>query len=214
MVVVQQGWSALLVSLGESAPFVILGLLLAGLIREFVPAGALKKRIGGTGLAPVLRAVGLGAVLPICSCSTIPLGLGMTRSGARTGTALAFMTSAPAISPVTVVLGFTLLGPALLASYATAVICGSCLIGLIGNNLLRAWGTRDDSPADAGGRECGCRCDAATTGKRLTKALRWSFFDLGSEVSVSLLAGLAIATILLVFTPDQWVLSLVERWVH
>ena len=44
MALFEQGWLALLVSLGESAPFVILGLLLAGLIREFIPAATLKKR--------------------------------------------------------------------------------------------------------------------------------------------------------------------------
>ena len=87
MALFEQGWLALLVSLGESAPFVILGLLLAGLIREFIPAATLKKRLGRGSIAPVLNAVGLGAILPICSCSTIPLGLGMTRSGARPGTA-------------------------------------------------------------------------------------------------------------------------------
>lgn len=209
MALVEQCWSALVVSLGESAPFVILGLLLAGLIREFVPAAALKKRMGGSGIAPILRAVGLGAILPICSCSTIPLGLGMTRSGARSGTALAFMTSAPALSPVTVVLGLSLLGPALLASYATAVILGSCLIGLIGNSLLRTWSDGDDARADAGHCGCGCKHEPPSTSRRLTRALNWSIFDLGSEVSLSLLAGLAVATILLVFTPDDWVLGLV-----
>lgn len=211
MALVEQGWSALLVALGESAPFVILGLLLAGLIREFVPAAALKKRLGGSGIAPVMRSVGLGAILPICSCSTIPLGLGMTRSGARSGTALAFMTSAPALSPVTIVLGLSLLGPVLLASYATAVILGSCLIGLMGNRLLRAWGDRDAPLAEETKCGCGCEHEVPTTGRRLTRAVRWSLFDLGSEISLSLLAGLAVATILLVFIPNEWVLSLVGQ---
>lgn len=211
MALLERGWSALLVSLGESAPFVVLGLLLAGVIREFVPAAALKKRMGGLGLAPVLRSVGLGAVLPICSCSTIPLGLGMKRSGAPSGTALAFMTSAPAVSPVTLVLGFSLLGPALLATYATAVVCGACLIGLMGNYLLREGDAPDDSPPEPAHCGCGCNHDVPTAGTRLAKAVRWSLFDLGSEVSMSLLAGLAIATIILVFTPDEWVLGLVGQ---
>lgn len=209
MALIEKGWSALLVSLGESAPFVVLGLLLAGLIREFVPAGTLKKRMGGTGTAPVLQAVGLGAVLPICSCSTIPLGLGMTRSGTGTGTALAFMTSAPALSPVTVVLGLSLLGPLLLGSYAVAVLCGSCLIGLVGNTVLRARGDQLATAEVANPCGCGCKHEAPSAGKRLTNAIHWALFDLGREVSLSLLAGLAVATILLVFTPDAWILELV-----
>ena len=211
MALFEQGWLALLVSLGESAPFVILGLLLAGLIREFIPAATLKKRLGRGSIASVLNAVGLGAILPICSCSTIPLGLGMTRSGARPGTAFAFMTSAPALSPVTIVLGLSLLGPALLASYTAVVLCGSFLIGLIGNNLLRSWNAPSDSLADTGHCGCACNQDDRTMGKRLKKAVRWSLFDFGNEVSLSLLAGLGIATILLVFTPDEWVLGLIGQ---
>ena len=125
MSLLQQGCLALLVSLGEAAPFILIGLLIAGIMREFVPARVLKKRLGGSGIAPVLRALGLGALLPICSCSTIPLGLGMARSGAGIGTTLAFMTSAPAISPITIILGISLLGPMLLGTYSLLVLCGS-----------------------------------------------------------------------------------------
>jgi len=208
MALLQQGWFALLVSLGESAPFVILGLLLAGLVREFIPATTLEKRLGGFGIAPVLRAVGLGALLPICSCSTIPLGLGMARSGASNGTVLAFMTSAPALSPVTIVLGLSLLGPTLLGSYALSVLCGSCLIGVVGNSLLGAWG---DVPGNTKHCGCGCNHQSLSTSGRLSAAVRWAIFDLGSEVSLSLLAGLIVATVLLVFTPDDWVIGLVGQ---
>lgn len=43
MALLEQVWLALLVSIGESAPFVLLGLLVAGLVREFVPASALGR---------------------------------------------------------------------------------------------------------------------------------------------------------------------------
>ena len=206
MALLERGLFALLEPLGESAPFVVLGLLLAGLIREFVPAAALKKRLGGAGFAPVLRAVGLGTLLPICSCSTIPIGLGMARSGAGTGTALAFMTSAPALSPVTIVLGLSLLGPALLASYSVAVLFGSCAIGLIGNRILREQDITSDSDHQRG---CGCSHDSSETSSRVLSAVRWALFDFGSEVSLSLVVGLLIGTIILVFTPDEWVATLI-----
>ena len=206
MDLLERGLFGLLESLSESAPFVVLGLLLAGLMREFVPTDALKKSLGGSGIAPVLRAVGLGALLPICSCSTIPLGLGMARSGAGTGTALSFMTSAPAVSPVTVALGLSLLGPALLGSYALAVLCGSIAIGLAGNSLL---GEQSDAPEPKKACGCGCEQHSPNTGRRILAATRWSIFDFGSEVSTSLVVGLMLSTALLVFTPDDWVTGLI-----
>lgn len=209
MSLLEQGWFALLVSLGESAPFVIVGLLLAGIIREFVPAKVLKKRLGGSGVAPVLRAVGLGAVLPICSCSTIPLGLGMARSGAGTGTALAFMTSAPALSPITIVLGISLLGPILLGTYSLLVLCGSLLLGMAGNRLLSLGSGQSKSGEATSSCDCGCNPPKDRSSKRLAKATHWALFDLGSEVSLSLLVGLLLATTILVFTPSEWVLDVV-----
>ena len=210
MSLLEQGWFALLVSLGESAPFVIVGLLLAGIIREFVPAKVLKKRLGGSSLAPVLRAVGLGALLPICSCSTIPLGLSMARSGAGAGTALAFMTSAPALSPITIVLGVSLLGPLLLGSYSFLVLCGSLLLGMVGNRLLSVKSRRGLGEVTS---SCGCGCNHSKdkAGKKLAKAAHWALFDLGSEVALSLLVGLLLATIILVFTPSQWILEVVGK---
>lgn len=208
MALFERGAFALLESLSESAPFVVLGLLLAGLIHEFVPSSVLKKRLGGVGLAPVLRAVGLGALLPICSCSTIPLGLGMARSGAGTGTLLAFMTSAPAVSPVTILLGWSLFGPALLGSYSIAVLVGSCLLGLVGNSVFKDRDQIDDSSEG-----CGCGCDEINpkTGRRVFSAVRWSLFDFGSEVSLSLVTGLLIGTMLLVFMPETWVTGLIGK---
>ena len=207
MSLLEQGWLALLVSLGESAPFVIIGLLLAGIIHEFVPAKVLKKRLGGSGFTPVLRSVGLGALLPICSCSTIPLGLGMARSGAGAGTALAFMTSAPALSPITIILGISLLGPMLLGTYSLLVLSGSLMLGMVGNRLLVVEGGRNGSEKATSSCGCGCHHSKAPNGKRLANAIHWALFDLGSEISLSLLVGLLLATIILVFTPSQWILD-------
>ena len=209
MSLLQQGCLALLVSLGEAAPFILIGLLIAGIMREFVPARVLKKRLGGSGIAPVLRALGLGALLPICSCSTIPLGLGMARSGAGIGTTLAFMTSAPAISPITIILGISLLGPMLLGTYSLLVLCGSLLIGIAGNRLLSEGNSRKGSGEVPSSCNCGSSNHTEKSEKSLANAVHWALFDLGGEVALSLLVGLLLATIILVFTPSQWVLEIV-----
>ncbi len=188
----------------ESAPLVVLGFVIAGLLHEFVPLTLLKRGVGGRSLMPVLRAVGVGALLPICSCSTIPLGVGLTRSGASTGTALAFMTSSPALSPVSLFLGWTVLGPALVGWYATLAIGGALLIGALGNRWLA-----DRESIEQETSSCGCGCHPpAHGGSRLLKAFRWSMSDLGVEVSQSLVLGLAVASFVIVAMPT----GLVETW--
>ncbi|MEO1498356.1 MAG: permease [Planctomycetota bacterium] len=188
----------------ESAPLVVLGFMIAGLLHEFVPAKRMRQVGVGGGLAPVVRAVGFGALLPICSCSTIPLGVAMTRSGASIGSALAFMTTSPAVSPVTLVVGWGVLGPLLLGLYSALAISGALLLGIIGNR----WLGQVRTPATSG-RACGCGCGARrSTGGRTASAMRWAFGDLGTEVSASLVVGLLVASAILVGLPS----GLVSTW--
>ena len=188
----------------ESAPLVVLGFAIAGLLHEFVPATRMRRVGAGAGLAPVVRAVGVGALLPICSCSSIPLGVAMTRSGASIGTALAFMTSSPAVSPVTLVVGWGVLGPTLLGWYSAVAIGGAVALGVVGNRWL---GEAPRHALNVAG--CGCGCGAKrSSGKRVASAMRWAFGDLGREVSASLIGGLLLASLILVALPS----GLVAAW--
>lgn len=190
--------------LAESAPLVVLGFIVAGLLHEFVPSSELQRGVGGRTLAPVLRVVGIGTLLPICSCSTIPLGVGLTRCGASTGTALAFMTSSPAVSPVSLILGWCVLGPTFIGWYATLAVGGAIAIGVLGNQLLSDVNNPESKP-----KSCGCDCGCESSGgSRLLRALRWSLAELGVEVSQSLVMGLAVASLVLVAIPE----GLVEGW--
>jgi uncharacterized membrane protein YraQ (UPF0718 family) len=191
------------VTIAESAPFVVLGFVVAGLLREFLPTDLIRRGVGGRGFAPVLRAVGVGALLPVCSCSTIPLGIGLARSGASTGTALAFMTSGPAVSPVTVALGWSLLGPSLLGWYTFVTATGALCLGFVGNQWLREVVSLPTVKASCG---CGCEKPKPVTG-RFAAAFHWAFNDLGAEVSQSLFIGLAAASLLLVALPSELVVD-------
>ena len=211
MLIAEKFGAAFCAVLLESAPFVVLGFVLAGLLHEFVPAKLLRRGVGGQRLAAVLRVVGIGALLPICSCSTIPLGVGLTRSGASIGTALAFMTSSPAISPVSVILGVAVLGPMLLGWYSFVAIAGALLIGLVGNRWLG-----DTPAAEESSHACGCGCGAKpSTGGRVARAMRWSFGELGAEVSASLVLGLLVASLILVALPEGLVAGWLDKpsWV-
>jgi uncharacterized membrane protein YraQ (UPF0718 family) len=104
-----------------AAPYVVLGFIIAGVLHQWVPRNLLQRHLGGRGGLPLLKGVGIGSVLPICSCGTIPLGIGLYRCGAAIGTILAFMTSSPVLSPVVVLLWVRLwLVRSLSAGWATA----------------------------------------------------------------------------------------------
>ena len=62
---------ALLLALAQSAPFILVGYMVAGLIREFLSRETLVHHLGRKGGWPLFKALIVGALLPICSCGTM-----------------------------------------------------------------------------------------------------------------------------------------------
>jgi uncharacterized membrane protein YraQ (UPF0718 family) len=198
---------ALLNFLAQAAPFIVVGYFAAALIKEFVPVEAFVRYFGGKGLAPLLRAVGVGALLPICSCGVIPVGVGAFKCGASRGTTLAFMTAGPTISPVAVLLAFSLLGPKLALCFVAAAVVGSLAIGAIANRFLSgADEERLRAESIARTEEETLPVSSNRTFRaKLRGAAKWAFWDLGTDISVDLLVGLCIAAALLALLPAGWV---------
>lgn len=201
--------STLYAYLGEAAPYLVIGYLVVALVREYVPGRVLTRHLGGRGAAPLLKSLGIGALLPVCSCGTIPLGIGLVRSGAAAGTTLTFMTSAPAISPVAIIVGYSLLGLSLLIVFAATAIVGSLVLGVVGNRLLPNGNSSSVVPPT--GSECcaGDNCceveEKVGHRPRIRSAFHWAYVDLGAEVSVDLLVGLAVAAAVVAVLPPEWI---------
>ncbi len=199
-------FNSLFMALAMSAPYLVLGYIAAALIKEYISRESLARHLGDKGVRPILNAVGIGALLPICSCGVIPLGVGVHRAGAARGTALSFMTSSPAISPVSVVMVAMMLGPMYMATYVSIALLGSFLIGLIGNRLLRDE-TRPvenfDAIVDRIEEEDEHHVPAPEGRSRFGRAMRWAFWDLGAEISVDLTIGLSVAALVLAFLPIE-----------
>lgn len=187
----------------ESAPYIVLGFLIAGIIRYWVPANVLQQHLGGHNASSLFKSVGVGCMLPLCSCGTIPLGIGLFRSGAAIGNMLAFMTSTPIISPVLITISLKLLGWKLTLVLVLSAIISSFLMGMIGNRLFK-----NPSNENAQSREH-TKFERSTTAKepknKICKVLKWSFLELGADVSIDIFIGLSIASLLLAVLPIEWI---------
>ena len=115
----------------DTAPYLLLGLLLAGLVKILLRVRTARRYLGEPNLKSALWAALLGLPLPICSCGVIPLTLGLSDKGASREARLSFLISTPETSVDTVVISWGLLGPimavarpiaALLASLVAAVV--------------------------------------------------------------------------------------------
>ena len=77
------------------APYILFGLLFAGILHELVPDTLVTKHLGKENIGSVVKATLFGVPLPVCSCGVIPLATSIKKSGASKGATLSFLISTP-----------------------------------------------------------------------------------------------------------------------
>ncbi|MDD8061095.1 SO_0444 family Cu/Zn efflux transporter [Shewanella metallivivens] len=115
----------------ESAPWLLLGLVLAGLLKVFVPMAWMQKQLGGHGVKTVFKAALLGAPLPLCSCGVIPAAVGLRRAGASKAATTSFLVSTPETGVDSITVSYVLLGPFMAIVRPIAAITSAIVAGLL-----------------------------------------------------------------------------------
>ncbi len=75
--------------------FILVGLLIAGVLKEIVPADFVASHLGEGKTSSVIKATLFGIPLPVCSCSVIPLAKSLQKEGASKGAVQSFLISTP-----------------------------------------------------------------------------------------------------------------------
>jgi uncharacterized membrane protein YraQ (UPF0718 family) len=115
----------------ESAPWLLLGFILAGLLKVFVPMSWMNKQLGGHGLKSVVKAAVFGAPLPLCSCGVIPAAVGLRRAGASKASTTSFLVSTPETGVDSITVSYVLLGPFMAIIRPIAAVFSAILAGLL-----------------------------------------------------------------------------------
>jgi uncharacterized membrane protein YraQ (UPF0718 family) len=84
----------------EALPFLLIGVLIAGLARWLSPGGRWLQRLPRHPLLGPLVGAGLGFALPACECGNVPVARRLLADGAPLGTALGFLFAAPVLNPI------------------------------------------------------------------------------------------------------------------
>ncbi|MDL2243952.1 permease [Parabacteroides sp. OttesenSCG-928-G06] len=106
---------------------------IAGVIAVFISQGAVLKYFGANAkkwLSYTVAAVS-GAILAVCSCTILPLFTSIYKRGAGLGPAIAFLYSGPAISILSIILTWRILGTEMGVARMIGAILFSVVIGLI-----------------------------------------------------------------------------------
>lgn len=194
----------------EVAPWMVLGLLAAGLIKAWIPEASLLRWLGGQGWGSIVRGALIGAPLPLCSCSVVPVAIGLHRQGASKPAAIAFLVATPETGVDSLALSWVLLGPMLTVIRPVAAILGASFSGL----MILLFDPTSGKVSSSAISQCGSSCcpstrDQAKTEstspddfwKRTRTGLNYAMTDLWDDLAVWLLVGLIATAFLMVWIP-------------
>jgi uncharacterized membrane protein YraQ (UPF0718 family)/copper chaperone CopZ len=123
------------------APWLLLGMIVAGLLHVLLPKDFLRKHLRGR--SGVFKAVALGVPLPLCSCGVIPAGLGLKRDGASDGASVGFLISTPQTGVDSILVSSSFLG----WPFAIFKVLAAFVTGIVGGLLTDAL-TKSDTTLD------------------------------------------------------------------
>ncbi len=116
-----------------AAPFILFGLLMAGLLHVCLPESVIQRFMGRPGMRGVTWAALVGVPLPVCSCGVVPISVELRRKGASQASSLSFLTTTPESSIDSILFTWGLMGPVLavarpVAAFFSAVLGGGLAI--------------------------------------------------------------------------------------
>jgi hypothetical protein len=121
----------------EALPFLLIGVLIAGLARWIAPGGRWLQRLPSQPLLAPLTGAALGFALPACECGNVPVARRLLAGGAPLGSALGFLFAAPVLNPIVLASTWAAFPdqPWLLAARPLAAL----LLALALSELLQQW---------------------------------------------------------------------------
>ena len=202
----------------ESAPWLMLGLTVAGIMKVLVPSQLMAKHLGKPGPMSTVKAALFGAPLPLCSCGVIPAALGLRRSGASKAATTSFLISTPETGVDSISISYAMLGPFMAIIRPIAAITSAIAAGIL-------VGKEDSIPASAGSQpaeaccasktpepESCCNSEKAdiyqpTAVDKLIEGLRFTYIDLVKDIALWLVIGLGFAALIKTYVPNEFLLQ-------
>lgn len=145
----------------DMAPYLLIGFALAGVVRQWLKPERVVQRLGGDDLRSVGWATLVGAPLPLCSCSVLPIALSLRKAGASKGATAAFTVATPETGVDSVAVTWALLDPLMTIARPIGALISAFASGAAVNVLVRRGLDTSSAPSAAAvaGESC---CNAAS----------------------------------------------------
>jgi len=189
-----------LVLLVRMAPWILMGLVIAGAIRVLLPVDFAVRQFGRNSVGSVLRAAAIGVPLPLCSCGVLPVAAALRKNGASPGATVSFLVTTPTSGVDSLLATGSLLG----LPMAAARLLSSFFIG-IAAGLATVAGTRLVQPVTAPVTTAMPRLRAS---QKLRSAIAFGFGELLEGIAGPLAIGCLLGGLITFLVPP----SFFEQW--
>jgi len=183
-------------------PWFILGVVFGALLERFLKPDLARKFLG-KGVYSIINASLLGAILPGCSCATVPMANGLKESGSSLATITAFIMVSPLLSPHTLILNYGMLGWQFTVARIVFSLTGSILLGLIimflASRNFRGFNLPQKIPLETS-CSCGDGCDCDDSQH---KSFFTSLIDIVKNLGKYFLLGMVLASLMTTFVPEK-----------
>ena len=122
----------------ESAPALVIGYALAGIVPFLLTPTSMNALGHGGMLTQSIRGVVFGLPLPVCSCGVLPIYESLVRRGAPPVAALAFFVATPELGLDAVLLSVPLLGSSLTVARIVAAFGVALIVAMLVGRGLRS----------------------------------------------------------------------------
>jgi len=185
----------------ESAPYLLVGLLLAGIIQFIIPARWIDTTLGEH--SSVVTAALIGTPLPLCSCSVIPAAMGIRRAGASKASTASFMVATPETGVDSIGVTLALMGPAMAVFRPIAAIFSAIMAG----KMVRWWDVETPPRQETTQKSC---CSATKSPQKqsywnMVKAIfQYGYGKLLADFMTWLLIGISFAALIQTYVPQTF----------
>jgi uncharacterized membrane protein YraQ (UPF0718 family) len=199
------------------APWLLFGLVFAGLLKVYFPQKHIDKYLGKPNFKSAVNASVLGVPLPLCSCGVIPTGISFYKNGASKGAVNSFLISTPQTGVDSIFATYAMLGWPFAIIRPLVAFSTGILGGVLTNWLMKEKPKPEPviNPMFAGLRpdvkkpaavckddDCGCSTPPQKEAHSLIRAANYAFVELLQDIAKWLLLGFLAATLISVLLPD------------
>ncbi|MEM6654192.1 MAG: permease [Planctomycetota bacterium] len=119
-----------------AAPTLLVGLIVAGVMRRLIGPEMTFKAFGGDTWRSLPQAWLWGMLLPVCSLGVIPIAYELRRARLSGGAILAFALTAPLFNPLSLLYGLTLSSPSVIVAFALGSLLVVTTVGFVWDRLF------------------------------------------------------------------------------